>query len=396
VLVPVLAGLTGGAMDLYIHNFQVKSLQNAADSAVLAATREASLKGWNVRTAKAIADNFLSETLAEVGMKQATYTSNVTVDTAKRRVTVAVEQDHYGYFFLGYFKGSPQIHVSATAQASGNTNVCVIGLEGKGNGTVSLIQEAQLSASNCAVYSNSTARTGLESSGNAMLTAQLACSSGGYAGAGRNFSRPPVTDCPPIKDPLASRSAPSHSRWWCKHTGLLIKKKYEILSPGVYCNGVTIMSGANVVLRPGIYVFRDGPLTISSNASLTGKNVGLYFTGKGAVFNATSDSVVSLSAPSSGSMAGLLMFQDRNNAEGDFYIKSRKASNLLGTIYLPNGNFIVDTNNKIAEDSAYTAIVARRLILRKQPNLVLNTDYDDTPVPVPTGVGPVRTPRIVN
>ena len=69
-------------------------------------------------------------------------------------------------------------------------------------------------------------------------------------------------------------------------------------------------------------------------------------------------------------------------------ITSNKARKLLGTIYLPNGNLIVDANNKVADASAYTAIVVRRLRLSKGPNLVLNTDYDRTLVPVPSGVGP--------
>lgn len=90
------------------------------------------------------------------------------------------------------------------------------------------------------------------------------------------------------------------------------------------------------------------------------------------------------------------MYQDRKNSEANFVIKSQKARNLLGTIYLPNGNLIIDTNNKIAEDSAYTAIVARRLILRNKPDLVLNTDYSSTTVPVPQGVGPVSNSRIVH
>lgn len=397
ILLPILAGITGGAMDLYIHQFQVTSLQNSADNAVLAAVREASLKGWNQTTAKAVADSYLSATLAGVGMNQATYTSKVAVDSAKRRVTVTVEQDHYGYFFLGYFKGTPQISVSATAQASGSTNVCVITLEKTDDESINLQQHSKVTAANCAVYSNSVAKTGIESELYSVLTANLACSAGGYNGAPKNYNKLPVTDCPPIADPLASRPPPTYSTA-CKHTKYVIADKaIETLSPGVYCGGLKIEKWAVVTLQPGIYVIKDGPLTTSNNASLLGSGVGLYFTGKGAVFNATSNSIVELKAPTSGAMAGLLMFQDRNSAEADFVIKSQKARNLLGTIYLPNGNLIVDTNNKIAEDSAYTAIVARRLLLRSKPDLVLNTDYSGTTVPVPDGIGPKSgKPRLLH
>ena len=398
VILPILAGITGGAMDLYIHNFQVTSLQNAADSAVLAAAREASLKGWNVRTAKAVADNFLSETLAQVGMKQATYSNDVKVDTAKRRVLVTVTQDHYGYFFLGYFKGSPQISVTSVAQASGSTNVCVIGLEKTDPSTVSLIDAAKISATDCAVYSNSVATGGMGSIDYAFLNARLACTAGGYSGAARNFSQNPVTDCPAMSDPLAHRPPPSISAS-CKHRNLKIKKTKSplVLRPGVYCGGLTIMQTATVFLTPGIYVIKDGPLVIAQNAVVTGIGVGFYFTGKKSALDAKGGSILNFSAPKSGPMAGLLMFQDRSSREANFVIKSKRAARLIGTIYLPNGNFVVKTKDKIAEESAYTAIVARRVIVQQSTDLVLNTNYDGTDVPVPDGVGPVgSTLRIVH
>ena len=40
--------------------------------------------------------------------------------------------------------------------------------------------------------------------------------------------------------------------------------------------------------------------------------------------------------------------------------------------------------NKLAQDSAYTVIIARQLKLYSGPNLVLNTDYGDTDIPVPS------------
>ena len=42
------------------------------------------------------------------------------------------------YFLVGYFQGSPQIRVKATAQAANNSNICVIGLHGSDTATVSL------------------------------------------------------------------------------------------------------------------------------------------------------------------------------------------------------------------------------------------------------------------
>ena len=44
----------------------------------------------------------------------------------------------------------------------------------------------------------------------------------------------------------------------------------------------------------------------------------------------------------------------------------------------------------VADQSAYTVIVAQLINLYEGPNLVLNANYEPTSVPVPKGVGPVN------
>ena len=74
-------------------------------------------------------------------------------------------------------------------------------------------------------------------------------------------------------------------------------------------------------------------------------------------------------------------------------IFSDNARNLLGTIYMPQGEIIIDATKPIADKSAYTVLVVNQLHLYSGPNLILNTDYSATDVPVPMGVGPCPAPR---
>ena len=63
---------------------------------------------------------------------------------------------------------------------------------------------------------------------------------------------------------------------------------------------------------------------------------------------------------------------------------------LLGTIYLSRNTLSVDANAPVADESAYTAIIARKLLLDAGPNLVLNSNYSATDIPVSntlSGVG---------
>jgi Flp pilus assembly protein TadG len=384
LLAPMLIGITGGAIDMGAFMVHKEELQTAADAAALAAAKEGGLSGWSESSAKAVVESYIDANVRTSISGE--FTAWVEVDAKAKQVAVTLEQDHRGYFLIGYFQGTPQIRVKSTAQASNNANICVIGLHDSDGGTVSMDTNAMLSAPDCAVYSNSVSQTGLQSLGNAKLVSDLTCSVGGFSGSSKNFNEMPLTDCPAVSDPLSSRPAPPIGA--CKEKDAVYKGFTGTLSPGVYCGGLTIRSSSNVTLKPGVYVIKDGPFVVQSSSQVDGAGVGFYFTGTNASFAFESSSIVNIEAPKEGPLAGLIFYQDRQSEEADFVITSNKARNLLGTVYLPQGNLIVDANNKVADASAYTAVVVRRLKLSKGPNLVLNTDYDSTLVPVPEGVGP--------
>jgi hypothetical protein len=166
----------------------------------------------------------------------------------------------------------------------------------------------------------------------------------------------------------------------------------QSLNPGVYCGGLRVTGGAVVTLNPGVFIIKDGPLKVDNNSSLSGSDVGFYLTGSGAVLNFDAgNNVVSLGAPTSGALAGLLFFEDRAAPVGQNHqILSDQARMLLGTIYLPQGNFNVGANNPVADQSAYTILVTNTISAAAGPNLVLNSNYGASTVPVPDGVGPGR------
>ncbi len=55
---------------------------------------------------------------------------------------------------------------------------------------------------------------------------------------------------------------------------------------------------------------------------------------------------------------------------------------------MPQGEIIIDALKPIADKSAYTVLVVKQIRLYSGPNLILNTDYSASEVPVPPGVGP--------
>jgi hypothetical protein len=215
----------------------------------------------------------------------------------------------------------------------------------------------------------------------------MICTAGGKLGSNANFNPTPLTDCPSIPDPLASRAPPSVGG--CKAMNLTIDGQTTTLTPGTYCSGLTVTGGANVTLSPGVYVIKDGPLIVNQGSSFRANNAGIYMLGDQTTLRFASDTSINLTAPTDGPMAGILLFEDRAAQPlRQHRILSNNAPVLLGTIYLPVGRLVIDANKPIAHMSAYTIIVARRMELYSGPNLVLNANYGLTDVPVPPGVGP--------
>jgi hypothetical protein len=234
------------------------------------------------------------------------------------------------------------------------------------------------------------------------MQAGVICSAGGKVKSRDfNYNPQPMTDCPVIPDPLASRTGPTD--FACNHTDKVVSGGAATLQPGVYCGGLTLTNAADVTFAPGIFVVKDGPLLVDGNSSVKGTNVALYMKGAGANFTFETATTISLTAPKDGPLAGILIFDDptgtpapeksgkhakADKSPREHAILSDNARLLLGTIYLPKGRLIIDATKPVADRSAYTVLVVQQLDLYEGPNLYLNTDYRATAVPVPKGVGP--------
>ena len=68
------------------------------------------------------------------------------------------------------------------------------------------------------------------------------------------------------------------------------------------------------------------------------------------------------------------------------------AERLVGALYFPNTELEVDAPGTVADKSPWTAIIAREVRMLNDSNVVLNTNYGDTNVPVPDGIGGEQTP----
>jgi len=412
---PVLLGFAAGAVDFQNLRLQREALQDAADALAMRGAREFLLQNASEQQVEALVR---ATAAAHYYDTIGGFTLTVDAESEDKSVRADLSQaPRTGILLHNLQSFQRPIAVSATAVARGTSNVCVVALEGSSAGAVKTEASAKLIATKCSILSNSTSSRGIDASGLSKLRSALICSAGGVQGGSFNFDPRAMTDCPVYEDPLKDRLEPQVGA--CDHVDLVLGDSSPVsglvgfalttaislldgsdedtlvgytrydLSPGVYCGGLRIRADADVHLAPGTYVFKSGPLEIELGGRLFGKGVGLFFDGNNAVFTFNPQSIVHLTAPTDGLMAGMLMMENRNRTSTQTYsILSSNARTLLGTIYLPNARLHVDSLMPVADDSAYTAIVARFLRLSGSPQLVLNADYTLTDVPVPDGLGP--------
>ena len=430
---PVMLMLAGGAIDYGVASLQKTRLQSAVDAAAVSAARELHVVTTDQNQVQAAIRASLSGNLgADAGT--VSVTANVTSDPLSLSVTLS--QPMKPMFLFKEFSGN--ITVNAVARVLGGSPLCVLGLEDdKKDAAITLEKNAHLTGNACAVYSNSTKKDSIKSNDGALLEAEFICTAGGKIGGKGNFDPEPLTDCPKFEDPLADRAPPpigpcmetdlrigveEKAKIDEKYIGKLVKEELKdesgkekkkkkgsktsasdydiynaVLSPGVYCGGLKIGGAANVRFEEGVYIMKDGPLYVSDFATIEAEHAGFYFSGKQSNLYFGPNTRVSLTAPKDGPMAGLLVFEDRDAPKlRDYAILSDGARVLEGTIYLPQSKLYIDADAPIADQSAYTAIIARRIALYAGPHLVLNTDYDLTDVPVPEGIGNNRSVILSN
>ncbi len=385
VALPLVMLAAGISIDYALLFKKRSTLQSAADAAALAGAKSLSLSDASRENVpaivKAVVANFVARNAGRPG--DAGVAVETTINNDPLEVKVSVSKAEPLVFARALGRSGHKLTASAIARVVGQPNICVLALEKSSIGAVWLVKNARMTGNNCSVFSNSTSSIGLAVRDGAILTAHSVCSAGGVENNG-SISPDPITDCPQFEDPLASRPEPAAGE--CDYEQTVINGGVATLEPGVYCGGLKIGGTADVTMRPGNYLIKDGLLSVRDEAKVAGDGVS-FFLGASTWLYFGPGTSIELAAAKDGIMAGLLFFGSRLQSKLLTHtILSRNAQKLVGTIYLPNNSFIVDGDASVGGASAYTAIVARRVVLLNGPHLVLNTNYALTDVPVPRGI----------
>jgi Flp pilus assembly protein TadG len=375
---PVIAVLTCGAVDLAAVSADRNTLQDTADSAALAAAKQMGVAADPSavgQRAQAYVASQLSRLSAQVRYSVAT-----TVAADRSNVKVEIAATRTSFFGNLLPPGGWKMGASATAKPMGQRPLCVLATGTAANTGITLAGNSLLTAPKCLIHSNSDV-----SAGDAAWLQAAAVQSVGAASG--HITPAPLTDAPAISDPFAGMDMNALLPL-CSPLDLVFSVGVNLLAPGVHCGNLSVAKGATVILLPGEHYFLKGKLNLSQNSVLSGTNVVMVFDDKSS-FQFQDGAQVRLQGRSTGRFAGFVVATTRTNV-GTFEISSDGARELLGTIYVPSATLqILGTQNQVADQSAWTVIVAQRLLMSGSANLVINADYAGSSVPVPGGVGPV-------
>ena len=152
------------------------------------------------------------------------------------------------------------------------------------------------------------------------------------------------------------------------------------LSQATYCGGITMAGATNVTLQSGTYVMNGGGLNIEGAATIASSGgVTIYLTGPQALdkgVNITGAVSGSLTAPTSGSLEGILFFQDPTisastaNANPNV-INGATSSTINGALYFPTTALTYNG----ASGGGYTVIVADTITFNGASSTTVSNNY---------------------
>src|ERR1700683_3764719 len=361
-------GLIGVVVDVGFLQQQRNRMQTAADSAALAGAQEVS---YGDMVAAGIAD--ATSNGFTNGQNSVTVAINSPPTLGPNagksgfvESIVATSEPTYFLQVLGY----KNISVSARAVAAVNSSPnCVYVMDPSASGALSITGNITIQTG-CGFLVDSSSSSGLLANGNIAMTASTIGLTGGYSSTGNvSFTPTPKTGIAAAVDPLSYVQAPAVGS--CAHTSYTLSgntgsaSSPKKLTPGVYCGGITVSGNSWLTFNTGTFILAGGGLQIVGNSVMTGTGVTFYnTTGTGGYrgISITGNSTMNFSAPTTGTLAGILFFQDRTVASSGAAssIIGNSSSTFDGAFYFPTTALTYSGNSST---SGYSIVVADKFTL---------------------------------
>jgi hypothetical protein len=381
--VPVVALLAIAATELTSLSAEKSRMQDTADAVALDAANQLSFSPPSTALARAEAN--AREQLASM-QPRTTLTFKAELIEEGKGVRLAVNGSRLSFFGNMLPPGGFKTAVNASAVAMNTAPLCVVMLDG--GKLLEVKDSAKVDAGECLVHSNGDVRT----SNGGELRAYSVQAGGSASGTG--FTPGASTGAAPIADPFASQAIALPSG--CATTNRKFTGGVQTLPAGRHCGHLDI-GLTTVRLSPGVHVF-NGEVQLKIGTRLEGDGVLLVFE-EGAGFTIDDDSVrLNLLGLKGANQPNGFVFAASPTRTSDISLPAKSVERLEGVVYTPKVKLVIDDGRDLVTgtvnsllnmgaQSKWTVLIARELKITESADMVVNTDYLASNVPVPAGVG---------
>lgn len=398
LLVPLLI-FVGLAID-YSRAIDARSrMQAAADAAVLAAAKASSEDTDAVRSRELISKYLATALRNAAGLRDVHYTLD-----AERGLLRLVLGGKVRTTVSRVFTPALSVEVKAAARTMTETNpLCLLARSPGENEAFKVWGSARIDGPDCAMVSNSTSARSMVSGGAAHATAAEFCAAGGSSGEG--FTPPVETQCPPAPDPYdgkyTARQIKSETRIDivaapCDQSAPVKVKDDMHFSAGprgvyVFCEGLSVTSGATVTLGPGLYVFNNALQIRGGGRLLAREGTTIYLADQDRMCGAQQGYIdiagggtLDIVAPASGYFAGAAVLQPVVSGFGSNSAKFRVANgvglsgngrvDITGLMYMPQSSVSITGTGVFNQVSPYFTLIADTIEVQGNGTINVRSD----------------------
>jgi Flp pilus assembly protein TadG len=381
LMMPALIGFAGLGTEAGLLYQKHRTMQSAADSAAVSAATALFVESNNPSLASVLLAQANAVT-SPFGFPNGSNGATVTVNqpptsgphiASVGAVEVVISQTQKRLFSAIWSSEPVTVTARSVAVAAGGTG-CVLALDPLARSAANFSGNPKVNLNSCGLYDNSADSAALNVGGSAQLSALSVNVVGDISGYGNITAANGIrTGVAPLIDPYAGTTIPPFSG--CTSHNLTIKAA-KTIDPGVYCGGIAFNAGANAKLNPGIYYIDGGDVTVNGGAIVAGSGVSLVFTSSSGNYSTATISggaTVNLTAPTSGDMAGFVIYGDRGMQVGTTFKLNGGASQVLnGAIYLPKA--AVDFAGGNDSDTKCLQLIGNTLKFVGNSSLAINCD----------------------
>jgi hypothetical protein len=342
VLGIVLMGFAGLGIDVGVMRYDKRLQQTAADAAAIAGASNIAAGGVTAGAHAASKANSFTDGQNNVtvtvhnGPTSGPHNGN----SAYVEVLVAAIQPTYFMRILGINNQTVTARAVATTLSGGVQNGCLYTLGAPPSAIlgVNIIGNATLNATSCGIIDNGNFDPiiGALNVNAGTFGVSGTCNGSGCGSSSVTCADQSSADCPAYgtpagANPLASLTPP------CSPCGGGTRQTLNgtrTINQGTYAS-ITIQGNGTDTFTPGTYIINgSGGISCTGNHTIIGTGVTFYFT-NGATFNCQGDDAITLSAPTSGTYAGILMYQDPADTNGPS-LGGNNGSSYNGVLYFPS------------------------------------------------------------